>query len=387
MSTYTKRSHKPRDQHKIAEKRQDNAFSRTQQGAVSDGMADTVDCPFPNKPVCHMKVLNSRTQDMLDPHDFNNLNISKQPRGRSSTQEDNPSGIGQTSGGPNPREASRRHSTKELQMAKEIQVQERILQEKLWRVGEKIRQKILREIADTAEEDLPNRGQTKTGLYEQQSREPRGRARMVHERRQEEVKGLRKKQDQRNEEIIRNTHEEERARWKSGEKEAAQPPRKEYKATHGSKEMYGVDGEEDTLQLSQQRASCTAATENHKGAGSTQPEESLLPPTFSPRSGRSEQEEHGVPDNVDTGIHLLPCRFCDRKFASQRLEVHARVCNKLKQSHRQVFNSYFHRTKGSAMEEFWKNHSRTRTPEVGHPQFHRFFLGGREYKRQVYWKM
>lgn len=374
MSTYTKRSHKPEDQSKIAEKRQDNAFSRTQQGAVSDGIAATVDCPFPNKPVCHMKVLNSRTQDVLEPHDFNKLNISKQPGGGSSTQEDNPSGIGQTSGGPNPRETSRRHSTKELQMAKEIQVQEQILQEKLWRVGEKIRQKILREIADTAEEDLPNTGQTKTGLYEQQSREPaRGRDRMVHERRQGEAKHLRKKQDQRNEEIIRNTHEEERVRWKSAEKEAAQPQRKEYKATRESKEMYGIDGEEDTLRLSQQRASCSAATENHKGAGSKQPKESQLPPAFSHRSGRSEQEEHRVPDNVDTGFQLLPCRFCDRKFASQRLEVHARVCKKLKQSHRQVFNSYFHRTKGSAVEEFWKNHSRTRTPEVRHPQFHRFF--------------
>lgn len=369
MSTYTKRSHKPKDQHKIAGKRQDNVFSRTQQAAVSDGIADTVDCPFPNKPVCHRKVLNSRTQDMLDPHDFNKLNISEQPRGGSSTQEDKPSGIGQTSGGPNPREASCRHSMKELQMAKEIQMQEQILQEKLWRVREKIRQKILREIADTAEKDLPNRGQTKTGLYEQQSREPAGgRNRMVHERRQEE--GLRKKQDQRNEEIIRNTHEEEGGRWKSAEKEAAPPQRKEYKATRESKEMYGVDGEEDTLQLSQQRASCSAATENHKGAGSKQPEESLLPPTFSPRSGRSEQEEHRVPDNVGTGFQLLPCRFCDRKFASQRLEVHIRVCKKLKQSHRQVFNSYFHRTKGSAIEEFWKNHSRARTPEVGHPQFH-----------------
>lgn len=355
MSTYTKRSHKPKDQSKIA------------------GIADTVDCPFPNKPVCHMKVLNSRTQDMLDVHDFNELNISKQPGGGSSTQEDNLSGIGQTSGGPNPREASRRHSTKELQMAKEIQMQEQILQEKLWRVGEKIRQKILREIADTAEEDLPNTA-TKTGLYEQQSREPaRGRDRMVHERRQGEVKHHRKKQDQRNEEIIRNTHEEERVRWKSVEKEVAQPQRKEYKATHESKEMYGTDGEEDTLQLSQQRASCSAATENHKGAGSKQPKESLLPPTFSHCSGRSEQEERRVPDNVDTGLQLLPCRFCDRKFVSQRLEVHARICKKLKQSHRQVFNSYFHRTKGSAIEEFCKNHNRTRTPEVGHPQFHSFF--------------
>ncbi|XP_042356716.1 zinc finger C2HC domain-containing protein 1B-like [Plectropomus leopardus] len=77
-----------------------------------------------------------------------------------------------------------------------------------------------------------------------------------------------------------------------------------------------------------------------------------------------EQEELRQDGDRDAGLQLLPCRVCNRKFSSERLQKHVQICKKVKQSHRTVFNSYVHRTKGSAIEEFWKTHSRPKSPEV-----------------------
>lgn len=441
MSTYTRRSQSSQGQRNITGKRHGN--TQAQHGVASGGRADKVDWPFPNKPVSHRRPLNSRTQGSLDLYDFEKLTITKQRKGPLSPQEDHSNGIRQTTECQHPREDSHRLPRIELQLAKEIQAKELILQEKLWKVGEKIRQKIQRDSVDTPEEGRLNRGraETKTRLYEQERREPmRGREMMMQERRQEDVKQLRTKQDQRNEGRMRNTHEEERATWKRREIEVAQSPqlqRKEFKATHEitcrgqevsgelnklrtesvkkytgrrgrdekdhvikketsvklqdrtedreqnrnsmvdkgwtreekyrertCKELYGSDDERDVPQMSQQQTSRRVATENHRGAGRKLSGEPLLPPVL--HSGRPEQGKLRVTDNTDSGPQLLPCRICNRKFASQRLEVHVQICKKLKQSHRQVFNSYVNRTKGSAIEEFWKTHSRSKTPEVSH---------------------
>lgn len=304
-------------------------------------------------------------------------------------------------------------------MAKAIHAKELILQEKLWRVEEKIRQKIQRDSVDVAagddqksEEERHDRGkaQTKTRLSEQQRREPvRSRDMIMQERRQLDIKQLRKRQDPISEDRMRNTHEEQRARRKIRETEVAQMQRKERKVTgeitvheqevseelnksrwenvketgvksqsdkvwtrekkyreRTSKEMYSSDDERDMPQMSQQKSSHRAATENHRGAGRKLSGEPLLPPLSSPsHSSRREEEELRLIDSTDTGLQLLPCRICNRKFASERLEKHGQICKKVKKSHRQVFNSYIHRTKGSANEEFLKTHSRAKTPEVG----------------------
>ncbi|GLD62449.1 zinc finger C2HC domain-containing protein 1C [Lates japonicus] len=90
---------------------------------------------------------------------------------------------------------------------------------------------------------------------------------------------------------------------------------------------------------------------------------------------KQHKEELGLMDSMDASFQLVPCRICNRKFASKRLEKHIQVCEKVKQTHRQVFNSYLNRTKGSAIEEFWKTHSRSKTPEVlqkkNHKQNHK----------------
>ncbi|KAM9341272.1 zinc finger C2HC domain-containing protein 1C-like [Symphorus nematophorus] len=75
-------------------------------------------------------------------------------------------------------------------------------------------------------------------------------------------------------------------------------------------------------------------------------------------------EQGELIDSAHTSLQLLPCRICNRKFVSERLEKHVQVCKKAKQSHRQVYNSCLHRFKGTVLEEYVKTHSRAKTPEV-----------------------
>lgn len=106
----------------MAERRQDTTFSQTRCGAASGGPAEAADFPFPVKPVCLRNGLNTGAQDAIN----NSCNFSVQKISK--------------------QEASRG-------LAKEIHMREQILQEKLYRLGEKIRQRILRETGDSAEED------------------------------------------------------------------------------------------------------------------------------------------------------------------------------------------------------------------------------------------
>ncbi len=422
MSTYTRRRHSPQGQYNIAGKRRDNVCTQAQHGVVPSRRANGVDQPFPNKPVSHRRPVNPRTQDSLDLYDFEKIAISKQPRGPLSPQEHHPNGTRETADSQHPRKDSHRLPSRELQMARAIHAKELMLQEKLWRAEEKIRQKIKRDSVDAAASDdrkseeerhdtrRAERGKarTKSRMSEQQRREPvRSREMMMQGRRQEDVKQLEKRRDQRSEDRMRNTHEEERATWKrrevvrspqsqrnrgkgtqerkkimafggetgvksqDGTEEAKEAKnkgwtRKKKYMERTCKEMYSSDDERDMPQMSQQKTSHRAATENHRRAGKTPSGEPRLPPVSSPsHSSRPEQGELRLTESPGTGLQLLPCRLCNRTYASERLEKHVQICKKVKQSHRQVFNSYINRTKGSAIEEFWKTHSRAKTPEVG----------------------
>lgn len=436
MTTYS-RNHISQRHYNITGKRIGSACTQVQHG----GRADKVDWPFPNQPVSHRRPLNSRTQDSLGLCDFEKITITQQHRGPLSSQEHHSNGSRQ-----HPREDLHRLSRKEVQMAKEIQAKEAILQEKVWRVAEKIRQKIH---VDTAQDERLNRRQpeTKNRLYEQQWREPvRGREMTMQERRQNDVTQFRTKHSRRNEDRMWNTvEEEERSGWRSRETEIAQNPqlhRKESKATpeftfYGQEEsdelnklrmesvirharrdgdgkyngiwggtgkklqdgtekpkvrqqnttsvvdegwttegnhragpckkLYGPD-DEHMHQMNQRQTSHRDARRKLSGGLS-------LPPVFGPHSGRPEQEELKFTDNTNNVPQPFPCRICNRKFTSQRLEVHVPICTKLKQSHRQAFNSYANRTKGSAIEEFWKTHTRSKTPEVGNLDFCLHYCG------------
>ncbi|XP_023272977.1 zinc finger C2HC domain-containing protein 1C [Seriola lalandi dorsalis] len=455
MSTYTRRSLSPHGQHDIPGQRQGNVYTQVQHGRRADGVGR----PFPNKPVSHRRPVNPRTQDSLDLYDFEKITITKQQRGSFLPQEHNLNDIRKTTGSQHTTKDSHGLPSGELQMARAIHAKELMLQEKLWRVEEVIRQKIQRDRVAvaagndemTSEKEMHDGGQaergkahTKTKLSEQHRREAlRNGEILMQERRKEDVKQLRRKQDQRNEDRMKKAHEEEGARWKRREIEAAECPQSKRPGNKGSlnntvnkkkvsgelnklrwenvtehirgkgdeKDQYirgkaGVgpqDGleeakereqyknsisnigwpkekkymeriykdmrcsydEQDIPQITQEKLAHRLATETHRGAERKISWESTLPPVSSPRHfSRPHKEKLGLMNSTDTNFQLLPCTICNRKFKSDRLEKHVHICKKVSRSHRQVFNSYVNRTKGSAIEEFWKTHSRSKTPEV-----------------------
>nr|XP_046268255.1 golgin subfamily A member 6-like protein 22 [Scatophagus argus] len=374
---------------------------RQQHGAVHDSRADGVDNPFPNKPVSHRRPFNPRIQASFDLGDSEKITVAKQPRGSLSHQKYHSDDIRHTTTSQYPRKGSQKLPRTELQMDKAIYAKELVLQEKLWKVEEKIRQRIQRDSTDAAagngqksEEERHDRRQaergkvqTKNRQSEQQMREPvRGREVMTQERRQEDVKQVTKRHIQRSEDKMTNTHEEERARGKRRETEVAQMSnlqRKESKETHEvTVHEQEVNGELNKLRWKNVKKHTRKKGGDEKDQdiwGNTgvklhdvaekakerkQNITSIGAPVSSPsQRGRQEQEELRLRDSTDDDIQLLLCKICNRKFASKRLEVHVQICEKLKQP-RHVFNSYVNRTKGTAIEEFWKTHSRTKIPEV-----------------------
>ncbi|KAG7237237.1 hypothetical protein INR49_032570, partial [Caranx melampygus] len=134
------------------------------------------------------------------------------------------------------------------------------------------------------------------------------------------------------------------------------------------KDMHCSYDEQDARHISQEDLAERLGVENHRGAQCRPSGESTLPLVFGPcESSRAQKKELGHMGSTNTNIQRVTCTVCNRKFNSDRLEKHVRICEKVNQSRRQVFNSYVNRTKGSAIEEFWKTHSRSKTPEVeGH---------------------
>lgn len=460
MSIYTKRRCSPQRQHNIVGQRRGDVCSQAQHMNVPGTVAEGLDWPFPSKPVSHRRLLDPIVQDSFHLYDFEKVIISKQTRGHFLPQQQNSNGIIESPGSHDPSKDLPKLPSGEMQISRAIHAKQLMLQEKLWRVEEKIRQKLQRGSAGTGagddqkrEEESHNRGpktHTKTRLSQHHKRESvKSREDLMQERRQEDVKQLRKKLSQRNEDRIRNAHEEERGRWKNREMGFLESslakikgkdethdiklnkqrldgelnkPRwqnvKEHTKIQGNQkdnhnggeagvrsqgglekakerelqkafirniglmresqfkertfqEMYDSDNEQDMPQLSQHKTAHRLETENHRGAEGQIFEESSLPPVSnSTYSNRPTKGELGLIDTTDASFQFSLCRICNRTFASGRLEKHAQICKKVNQSHRKVFNSYNNRTKGSAIEEFWKTHSRSKSPEVSQETFY-----------------
>ncbi|KAI9516020.1 hypothetical protein NQZ68_020548 [Dissostichus eleginoides] len=276
------------------------------QHGVAGKRKDGVDQPFPNKPVSHRRPLNPGKQDSLDLEDFEKITLTEQPRGPSFPPKYHSDGIGKNTGSRQTRKDSHIETSGELKMARAIHEKELMLQEKLWSVEEKVRQKYQRYAAahedPKSREQRNNRGQaergevqTKGGLFEQQRREPVEREIMLHDRRQEDVKQLRRMQDQRNDDRISIRHEEER----------------------------------ETAEV--QKEKCLRDNCFHQF---------LIPLIPADQSkGSSDRKRAQTP------------------ASNKSLAVSATECLQ-----RTVFNIYVHRTKGSAIEEYWKTH--TKSPEV-----------------------
>lgn len=388
MSTYTRK--KSQDGHNIPEQRQENVYKQVQYGGVSCQRATEVGHPFPNKPVYHRKTVSPRTQeDSFDLHDFEKITITKQPKALFLPQEHNLNGSRKITESRHPGRNTNRPSSGDVQMAeaRAIHVKKLMVQEKLRRVEEITRQKIQRDSIEAA-----------AGNDEMMNRE--------------DFKVIRGKQDQRNEDRMRNTHEEEGARWRRREIGAAEFAQSKmtgnkdtvhkkkvsgelnkYKCknvtehTRGKrdedqyvaharqymekmyKDMQCSYDEQDTAHPSQEEL---GQRQNHRGSQCRTSGESTLPLVFGKcDSSRPDQKkELAHMGGTNTNIQHLTCTICNRKFNSDRLEKHARICEKVHQSRRQVFNSYVNRTKGSAIEQYWKTHNRSKTPEVGPKRLH-----------------
>ncbi|XP_008282333.1 zinc finger C2HC domain-containing protein 1C [Stegastes partitus] len=266
------------------------------------------------------------------------------------------------------------------------------------------------------------RVQTKARISEPQRKEPAtSRGMSSQERRREDLRQPRNKQDQRTEGRVRNIHDVQQSRWEGAE--TSQSRGKGYKGTNetvfneqeaneeltrsrwqnvkeharrkgGGEKEYGIQGEAEKTKYSKQNEASLdfafSAREKkfreitHKEVDSSDDDRDMPQKTGhravmeNHRAGRKpsresagashysqlqQEEELTLTDNTDGSIQLFPCKICNRKFFKERLEKHIEVCKKVKQSHRQVFNSYANRTKGSAIEEYLKTHSRSNTPE------------------------
>lgn len=220
---------------------------------------DGADWPFPSKPVSHRRPHDPRTRDSLQLYDFEKITISKHIRGPESP-EPHSNGVTDIPGSHHLRQHSPKPPRGEMQMARAIHAKELMLQEKLWRVEEKIRHKIQRGVDIAAgderkTEDSYNRrppvrekAHTQTRLSEHHWREPvKSREDLMQERIQEDVKELRKKQSHRDEDRKRETCEEERARWKNREMEFVGIPQSKVKGNDITLNKQKVGGELDKL--------------------------------------------------------------------------------------------------------------------------------------------
>ncbi|XP_047467554.1 zinc finger C2HC domain-containing protein 1C-like [Mugil cephalus] len=384
MNTNTSRRNIAQAQNIIAGQRHGNGHTHAQRDVLANRKAATLDQPFPTKPVSHRRTL--RAQVSFDSDKFT---VSTHPRGQLPSHSNG---------------AGSRHSRKdtqpsgELSMARAIHAKELMLQEKLWKAEAKIRQKIQWDAADVAADDdrkdrevRHNRGQAERGKAQMKSRvseqqKQRSRDTSMEGRQQEDFKQPGKKLDQKAENRVRNEvyqvrvtkaplskgkttkatlaipHKEQEV---SGEMKSTRKNMKEHaRRKEGDEKDYGICGETKHNKQNKTHVGDTVQTENQRSSQVKLPEESALPPISSPsQSSRSQPEERTLVDNADVNILLLPCKFCNRTFASERLEKHVQVCKKMTQSHRPVFNSYTNRTKGSVLEEFYKTHPRSETPE------------------------
>ncbi|XP_074548422.1 uncharacterized protein LOC141806685 isoform X2 [Halichoeres trimaculatus] len=401
-------------------KTHDYIYTQEQCGVEPTRRADQYNQLFPSKPVAHRRPNNPKTQDSHNELDFEKITITKRPRGHLS-QEHHSYGK-ETSGSQIPkRRDTQKLPSGELEMTRAIHEKQLMLQEKLWRLDAKVRQKFQRDSDDVVEGDDRGQGQrgktrTETRLLEQK----RGEAVQSRERQEEQQT---KRKDMRTEDRMRNTHEEKMAicreerreeeteylrrkachgtqanksrledvkdhtrgkggyeegdgscRGRGGRATEITEEREQSSTLRGNKgwsrerkhrEMYESDNDRELSPMSQHKTSHQAATQHYRGDGRNHSQEPRCPSgSSSSHSSRQEQEELSHTDNANHSLQLLPCPVCGRKFARGRLEKHVVICEKVKHSNRPVFNTFAKRTKGTSLGEYLKTHSRATTPEI-----------------------
>nr|XP_015205902.1 PREDICTED: zinc finger C2HC domain-containing protein 1C [Lepisosteus oculatus] len=89
----------------------------------------------------------------------------------------------------------------------------------------------------------------------------------------------------------------------------------------------------------------------------------LSPRRFPLSVEEAPQAEQRPTYNQEGNSQLLPCTLCNRTFAAERLEKHRRVCEKMQNSRRKVFDSSKHRAKGTDLEQYINLKKKSTTPE------------------------
>ncbi|XP_041122405.1 zinc finger C2HC domain-containing protein 1C-like [Polyodon spathula] len=85
--------------------------------------------------------------------------------------------------------------------------------------------------------------------------------------------------------------------------------------------------------------------------------------TCSGRHSKLYEEQQNEDGKHDASFQLVVCTSCNRKFAADRLERHSKICEKVQNSTRKVFDSTKHRAKGTDLEQYINRRSKNTSPQ------------------------
>ncbi|KAK6478995.1 zinc finger C2HC domain-containing protein 1C-like [Huso huso] len=85
--------------------------------------------------------------------------------------------------------------------------------------------------------------------------------------------------------------------------------------------------------------------------------------TSSGRHSNLYEDKQNEDGQHDASSQLVVCTSCNRKFAADRLERHSKICEKMQNSTRKVFDSTKHRAKGTDLEQYINRRSKNTSPQ------------------------
>ncbi|KAK1150353.1 zinc finger C2HC domain-containing protein 1C-like [Acipenser oxyrinchus oxyrinchus] len=85
--------------------------------------------------------------------------------------------------------------------------------------------------------------------------------------------------------------------------------------------------------------------------------------TSSARHSNLYEDKQNEDGQYDASFQLVVCTSCNRKFAADRLERHSKICEKMQNSKRKVFDSTKHRAKGTDLEQYINRRSKNTSPQ------------------------
>lgn len=257
---------------------------------------DTVDKLFPNKPVFHKRLANP-TSYVQGSIQINNT--------------------------------SSRPPARELHMNRVIQEKQLMLQKKLWKVEDALRQKNLQDNVGIKDGQANMKHKNYELLVENvESTNPRHKTELTGNEMLYQGGEKNCQQNKFRQDTVKMHNEETTQDKKPTENNAMEMWKEESRKTNVNIEKTGPKVQQKT------RPRLT-----------TRDMERVVPEKpVQPQCSQTLKLE--LANNTDKNDQRLPCKICNRKFNCDRLEKHERICEKVKNSGRPVFNSHMQRTKG-----------------------------------------